>query len=139
MRATLQRRAAQCKAAEHALGVNHPRARLAHDRAQLDALTARLGPAVVRLEERCARRLDDLDQRLRRAAQRDRERRTQRLGLLAGKLDALSPVKILARGYGVVLHDGRAVIDAAQVAEGDVVTLRLHRGEVDARVERARS
>ena len=116
----------------------HPKARVAADATTLAALDARLAPALTRLVERRVQRLRDLDARLRRLAVPLTGRHKQRLGLAAGRLDALSPVAILARGYGVVLREGKALTRAGDAAEGDVVTVRLHEGELDARVEAVR-
>ena len=124
--------------AEKALAGSHPQARLATDAATLQGLAKRLGPAVTRVTERRAQRALDLDGRLRRAVARKIEVQKQTLGLAAGRLDALSPVAILARGYGVVLHDGRAMTDASAARPGDAITVRLHGGELDARVEAVR-
>ena len=109
------------------------------DAAMLEGLAARLGPAIRLRVERPEVRFEELDARMQRAITRRVEVRKQQLGAAAGKLDALSPVAILARGYGVILHEGRALTDASEVSPGDVVTLRLDRGEVDARVERVRT
>jgi exodeoxyribonuclease VII large subunit len=47
-------------------------------------------------------------------------------------LDALGPLAILARGYSLVhrLSDGRLVRDATDVAEGDLVRVRLAAGRL---------
>ena len=120
------------------LAAAHPKARVAADATTLAALDARLGPALARLVERRAQRLRDLDARLRRRGLTLLDAPRQRLGLAAGRLDALSPVAILARGYGVVLHANKALTRAGDVAPGDVLTVRLHEGELDARVEAVR-
>ena len=50
-------------------------------------------------------------------------------------LDALSPVAILERGYALVFDaDGELVKDARVVAEGDLISARVARGEISARV-----
>lgn len=120
------------------LAAAHPKSRVAADATTLAALEARLAPALARLVERRTQRLRDLEGRLRRRAATLTESHRQRLGLAAGRLDALSPVAILARGYGVVLHADKALTRAADVAPGDPLTVRLHEGEIDARVERVR-
>lgn len=58
--------------------------------------------------------------------------RRERLKVLAGKLEALSPLAILARGYSICfsLPGRRAVKAAAEVAVGSEVAVRLHRGEL---------
>jgi exodeoxyribonuclease VII large subunit len=54
----------------------------------------------------------------------------------AGRLNALSPLNILERGYSLVFdEEGKLVKDAAQVQPGERIRARLHRGEIRARVE----
>ena len=57
------------------------------------------------------------------------------LAALAARLDSISPLKVLERGYAVAinLRDGRAVIDAAAVEVGDELDLRLSHGRLRAR------
>lgn len=65
-----------------------------------------------------------------------------RLGMLreaatgaAGRLDALSPLKVLERGYSVTLGaDGQVLRSVAGVSEGDRITSRLHQGVIASRV-----
>ncbi len=58
------------------------------------------------------------------------------LGLAAGRLDALSPLRVLARGYAIVTREdgGAPVTDASALAAGDGVRLRLARGGARARI-----
>ena len=64
------------------------------------------------------------------------ERRRQRLGRLAAQLDALSPVRVLERGYAVPSGaDGRVLKRRAEFLPGAPFTLRVADGSVDARVE----
>lgn len=60
--------------------------------------------------------------------------RRRELGGVAGQLDALSPLKVLDRGYAVAINrrDGRAVLDAASVQIGDELDLRLSKGRLRA-------
>ena len=113
---------------------NHPAARLAVHRSKLLRLQERLLPAMQHRAERRATQLRDLRGRLDRSARQLLDRRSNALGLKAEKLDALSPLKILARGYSVALHDGRALVDAETVTPGDSIHLRLHHGSLDATV-----
>lgn len=66
----------------------------------------------------------------------DRRRRT--LSELAARLDALSPLSVLGRGYGLIrrVADGRIVRRAADVALEDDLELRLAEGTIGARVNR---
>lgn len=57
------------------------------------------------------------------------------LSVLMGKLDSLSPLRVLARGYAVVYDSqGVAVVDAGALAPGDVVAIRAARGEARAEI-----
>ncbi len=58
------------------------------------------------------------------------------LGRFAGKLDSLSPLAVLSRGYALV-WDGerrRLLRSAADVEVGDRIGVRLHAGSLEARV-----
>jgi len=59
--------------------------------------------------------------------------RRERLARAAGKLDALSPLSILGRGYSICFAlPGRRVLKlAADVTPGSEVAVRLHQGELD--------
>ncbi|MGH7923893.1 MAG: exodeoxyribonuclease VII large subunit [Candidatus Binatus sp.] len=59
----------------------------------------------------------------------------RQLGAMAGRLDALSPLKVLDRGYAVVIDksNSRAVFDAAAVELGNELDIRLARGRLSAR------
>ena len=66
----------------------------------------------------------------------DRDRR--RLSEAATRLDALSPLAVLGRGYALARResDGRIVRAAADVALGDRIELRLASGQIGAEVTR---
>jgi exodeoxyribonuclease VII large subunit len=61
----------------------------------------------------------------------------QRMRLVAEaqRLDAVSPLRVLERGYAVVIKagDGRAATDAAQIQIGDELDIRLAQGRLRAR------
>ena len=54
------------------------------------------------------------------------------LAVLGTRLDLLSPLRTLQRGYAIALRerDGRAVVDAASLVAGDRLQLHLARGKV---------
>ena len=63
--------------------------------------------------------------------------RRGRLEQLSGRLDALSPMAILERGYALVFDaSGKLVKDAAQVQVGEEISARLARGEIGAVVKK---
>lgn len=57
---------------------------------------------------------------------------------LAGKLEALSPLGVLARGYSVAYHGDKILMDAESVEAGDEIALRLKDGWLDCTVEQKR-
>jgi exodeoxyribonuclease VII large subunit len=60
----------------------------------------------------------------------------QKLGIVAAALDAMSPLKVLERGYAIARDaEGGIVRDAAAIAIGDSLRLRLWKGTLDCRVE----
>lgn len=89
------------------------------------------------------RRIDGIRARLQAAreaaaaALRDAQRtREARLRVAAGRLETLSPLGVLARGYAVCWNADRSAIirDAAAVAAGDDVHVTLHSGALDCTV-----
>lgn len=59
-----------------------------------------------------------------------------RLGCHTASLEALSPLSVLARGYSLVLDpQGLVVRDASVIRVGAQLTVRLHRGSLECRVE----
>jgi exodeoxyribonuclease VII large subunit len=59
-----------------------------------------------------------------------------RLSTLSASLDALSPLRVLSRGYSVTYREGETapITDASRVDMNDALRVRLHRGELRARV-----
>jgi exodeoxyribonuclease VII large subunit len=116
LRGGVRRRRNDLRAAEARLFCAHPQRRIADQRAALTALERRLTAAVAaRLQPR-RRAVDGL----------------------RGKLDALSPLKVLERGFSLTRGpDGTLVTDAADVAPGTLVTVTLRQGQLEARVEGA--
>jgi exodeoxyribonuclease VII large subunit len=73
---------------------------------------------------------------LRSAAQRVVQTRRTTVAGVAGRLNALSPLATLERGYAVARRqDGETLTRAAQFVEGEPFDLLLHDGRVEARTE----
>ncbi len=119
------------------------------DRAMLDRharLVHRFAAIRRRLEARDVRRqaadlrtrLVGADGRLKAAAARRRMAADGRLRELAARLDSLSPLAVLGRGYAVCWNESRTSIirSARMVAPGDAVRVTLAEGELGCRVER---
>jgi exodeoxyribonuclease VII large subunit len=109
--------------------------RIADERQTVQHLAQRLrGPAAMAREMR--RGTQRLASRLVQSTRGAVENRRRALAASAGKLDALSPLKVLDRGYGVVINsrDGRAVLDSATVQIDDQLDIRLAKGRLAARM-----
>lgn len=103
----------------HRLDVCHPRVRLATNRAGLR----------------------ELESRAERVIRRRVETASREYATLAGRLDALSPLRVLQRGYALATAldpSGRPTVltDSAQVAVGDELAVRLARGTLGCRIEK---
>lgn len=115
-------------------------------RVRLDAISSRpvLAKPVQRIRQ-LTEQTDDLDERIRKAIQRQFETARQRMAALSQSLDALSPLAVLARGYSVTFRNeategndvqrGSLVRAADQLAIGDRLVTYLERGRVLSRVE----
>lgn len=81
-------------------------------------------------------RLVELRSRLDGAVERRRTRAASQLGALAGRLDTLSPLAVLGRGYAVCWDESRTRVirRAGEVAAGEQVRVTLGEGELRARV-----
>jgi exodeoxyribonuclease VII large subunit len=83
------------------------------------------------------RRLDELGGRMRRAMKQRLEREGHQLEAQAGRLETLSPLNVLGRGYSLTRTEvGRVVVrDPGQVRPGDRLVTTLQHGEIVSRVE----
>ncbi len=102
-------------------------------REQVRALR-RLSPALRLTQSR--QRLDDLTERAGRAIRHQMAVRRERLAGLAGRLEGVSPLATLERGYAIVRRaaDGLIVRSPAQVQAGDALRVRVRDGEFGAMV-----
>ncbi len=104
-------------------------------RAAFDELRRRLDAATRARLGRDQQRLANSAERLGRAPRTFLERRRAGLDLVDARLQALSPLSTLARGYAIVRSGGEALRDAASVAAGDRLEIELASGALGARVE----
>lgn len=84
-----------------------------------------------------AQQLDDWEERALAALSRRVDRAGDRMRAVAGHLEAVSPLSVLARGYSITTVGGaRAPLtDASAVEPGQELVTRLHAGRVHSRVE----
>jgi exodeoxyribonuclease VII large subunit len=103
---------------------------------RLRELGLRVANGLSRRTRLAAERLARLQDRAQAALGQGVERRRHQLDRLGAQLDALSPLRVLERGYTVVLDDGGRVLRRrSDFPEGRRFRLRLADGEVPGRVE----
>ena len=102
---------------------------------------AHLAATVLRHDPRQAlasarERLQALRSRIDRSLERTLRRAAVRLGAVDARLNSLSPLAVLDRGYALVLSvDGALIRSTTQLTSGDQVTTRLADGSFTSRVE----
>lgn len=115
MKTALAKRGAELGKLEKRLGERHPRAVIA-------SAKATLGPLSVRLDAAQKRRM---------------ERVRTTLGKHVARLDALSPLAVLSRGYALATTaSGKLVRDANDVEVGETIHVRVHQGSLVADVKK---
>ena len=112
--------------------------------AQLSKLDREVRTAGQRLEAQDVRRrlassrgrLTTADERLHATAHRTHHRADARFRVLAGRLENLSPLAVLARGYAVCWNEDRTEIirSTSAVKIGEHVRVTLHEGELECAV-----
>ena len=140
--------------------LHDPRTMLGHLAQRMDDLTGRLelglSVAVSRRRDRFERlqdalqhndpksKIDTLRQRISLLSVRAEHSLAQRLEVIrqgfgdnAARLEVLSPLRTLARGYAIAMHgrDGTVVTDAGLLAVGEQLLLKLYQGRVHCRIE----
>jgi exodeoxyribonuclease VII large subunit len=115
------------------------RGRVTDARSRLDGFAARrvLRKPFDRLLD-LSRQLDGWDSRASRAMWNRLLHAQQQAAALAGQVDSLSPLGVLARGYSLTTRaaDDRLIEDAATLAPGDQIKTRFARGTAISRVEK---
>jgi exodeoxyribonuclease VII large subunit len=83
------------------------------------------------------RRIDDWDDRLHRTMQAHFRQARHRLDALTGKLESLSPLNVLARGYSLTrsVPDNKVIRSIEQIAIGATVEIVLADGRLQAEVK----
>ncbi|MFK8138174.1 MAG: exodeoxyribonuclease VII large subunit [Bdellovibrionales bacterium] len=80
------------------------------------------------------RAVEPLLARLEVVVKRQIQKKKHDFGLSVGKLESLSPLKVLDRGYSIVELDSEVIKSARDVKIKDVINIRLSRGRVSAEI-----
>lgn len=99
-------------------------------------LAARLTPRTLTAQTgSMANSLESLDKRLSTSIDRSLSFKSEALTLNIAKLDAMSPLKVLTRGYSITQsEDGKILRDAGEAKPGDKLKIRLEHGKLEAEV-----
>lgn len=79
-------------------------------------------------------RLDEREADLSRAVEQTILQKRQTTASLVGKLQALNPLSVLARGYATVSKDGKSITSVKQINDNDTLDIRMADGSVRATV-----
>ncbi|MEQ9865316.1 exodeoxyribonuclease VII large subunit [Pectobacterium aroidearum] len=142
----------------HRLQQQHPQLRLARQQAQLVKLRQRLDDAMQqqlrqtlrrseRLQQRlmqqqpqtrihrAQQRLQQLSYQMQSAVERQLNQNKQKLGIACSRLEGVSPLATLARGYNVTTApDGNVLKNVTQITPGETLKTRLQDGWVESQV-----
>lgn len=115
------------------LGRYAPAQYAAEQRRRVELLEMRLTQAMQHRLRECRSQLVRRSEQLTRLRVLDRQ--SARLSAYAGRLQALSPLSVLARGFSVVTDSaGNLVTDSRQLASGDMVKVQLASGSAQAQI-----
>ena len=78
--------------------------------------------------------LDDYMKRLENAMKEIKTEKKNKYIELVTKLDSISPLKTLIRGYSLTEKDGQIIKKASQIDKGDIITIKFSDGEKNAEV-----
>ncbi|MDX6915776.1 exodeoxyribonuclease VII large subunit [Pectobacterium carotovorum] len=142
----------------HRLQQQHPQLRLARQQAQLVKLRQRLDDAMQQQLRQTSRRSERLQQRLMQqqpqarihraqqrlqqlsyqmqsAVERQLNQNKQKLGIACSRLEGVSPLATLARGYNVTTApDGKVLKNVTQITPGETLKTRLQDGWIESQV-----
>ena len=132
----LQIRHQRLTALQERLELRTPAKYIAEKRLLLDQMADRLCAALPARLTREEQKLTVLRQRLLAAGQGGLHRRRLCFAQTVATLDAISPLRVLARGYAVATKGrrGAVVTDAAALKAGDTLHIRFAKGAADCRV-----
>jgi len=110
--------------------------RLLHEK--ISGLQRRLRPPKQQVEQ-WQRRLAELEHRLQTAVRQHQNSLRAQLAEASARLETLSPLKTLARGYAIVVKgdSGPPLVSSESLSQGDLLTIRFHHGTARTRVEKS--
>lgn len=116
--------------------LGYTRSMLDKERGKLLAIekSGALRDPIVKLNEN-RRELVYISERLTNLTVGEVENNKRKFAALAGKLDALSPLRVISRGYALVETEDKVVTRTTDVSVGDEISVRVSDGVVNAEVK----
>ncbi len=104
---------------------------------ELEDIRGRMALLLKNRLETYSREIDQIENDIVRTLKQTVDKMSSDLGSLAGKLDALSPLKVLHRGYSIAykLPEMNVVSDSGQLTEGDTLRLSFSKGSATCSVD----
>ena len=132
----IQQRQQQFHALQQRLETRNPTRYIAEKRVLLDRMADRLLAAFPAYLAREEQKLTLLRRRLLAAGRDGVQRRRLRFARTVATLDAISPLRVLARGYAVANKGvrGAVITDASMLKTGDMLHIRFAKGAANCRV-----
>jgi exodeoxyribonuclease VII large subunit len=113
-----------------------PKRRLQDLALRCDELEQRLTLALEHQLERKRNKVHLVENRLPAPMQRLLQKKQARLGEMAAKLDAISPLKVLDRGYSIVNKDSQVIRSSESLKVGDRLQIRFAQGQANVEVKK---
>jgi exodeoxyribonuclease VII large subunit len=80
------------------------------------------------------RQLEDYQRRLSQALKQNLEQKTQTFASLVEKLNLVSPLQILSRGYAIASNEEGVIKNISQTKKGEKLKVRVEDGELNCEV-----
>lgn len=103
--------------------------------ARIDNLAQRMTAAIRRSLDTARQRADRIDSRITDSTRRTIDAEQHRLSLLAQRIEAENPKRLLQRGYSITTYNGRAVRDASTLPQGAEIETIVEKGTFKSIVE----
>lgn len=112
----------------------HPQRVLENNYQRLDMLTEKLQNNLKNNVERKSQSFEKINTKMTQLIENKLERNKNNFALKVAKLDNLSPLKIMSRGYSIAFKDNESIKNVNQVKENDNITVKVSNGTIQCTV-----
>ncbi len=100
----------------------------------VELLVEKLGSPQHRVDSQ-RQKVESLNLRINSSTRSILQRQGLKLGRMSALLDSLSPLRVVARGYSFVTHNGEVIKDVEQLAPGQILDVQFAVGRIEAEVK----